>query len=73
MAEDFQKRVLRMLDVLAESSAEHGEVLRKHRSETAIGFDRVDWRFGRLETRVETIEIELRDFRAEFERRITPL
>lgn len=62
-----------MLDLLADNSAKHGVELRDHRRETATGFDRVDRRFGRLETHVEMIETELRDFRAEFERRIAPL
>jgi hypothetical protein len=45
-----------------------------------VGFDRVDRRFGNLENRIEsletevqTVKIDLRSFRGEFERRITPL
>ena len=57
------------------------------RTEMHSGFNRIDHRLGSLETRVENIETrventetnvvslgaELRSFRGEFERRITPL
>ena len=62
-----------MLDVLAEYAAELSGKLDEHRRETAMGFDRVDRRFGRLETRVEVIENDLLEFRAEFEKRVAPL
>jgi archaellum component FlaC len=43
------------------------------RDEVRVGFNRVDRRLGRLETRVEHIETDLGSFRGEFERRIAPL
>jgi hypothetical protein len=57
----------------------HGEI-GGLRNEMRTGFDRVDRRFGNLETRVEsletevqTVKVDLRSFRGEFERRIAPL
>jgi archaellum component FlaC len=43
------------------------------RAEVRVGFNRVDRRLGRLETRVERVDNDLASFRGEFERRIAPL
>ncbi len=74
-------------ELRAELRNETGGLRNELRNETAelrkemrTGFDRVDRRLGKLETRVEDLEtevkaqrVELRSFRGEFERRIAPL
>ncbi len=59
-------KILQLLDVLSVEVA-------GNRTEMRGGFNRVERRLGNLEVRVEDIATELRSFRAEFERRITPL
>jgi archaellum component FlaC len=59
-------------ELRGELSELRGE-LSELRAEVRVGFNRVDRRLGRLETRVEHIESDLGSFRGEFERRIAPL
>jgi archaellum component FlaC len=77
MNREVVAKILQMLDVISvevvttknELRAEMSEL----RDEVRVGFNRVDRRLGRLETRVEHIETDLGSFRGEFERRIAPL
>ena len=77
MNREVVAKILLMLDVISvevvttknELRAEMSEL----RDEVRVGFNRVDRRLGRLETRVEHIETDLGSFRGEFERRIAPL
>ena len=87
MSDETASKILALLDVLAievgagrndtrtldakvtSLSVETAEL----RTEMRAGFNRVDRRLGNLETRVEGVETELRSFRHEFERRISPL
>ncbi len=88
MADESQERIFALLDLLsvevaqgrkdvAEFRIEIRQELRNEigslRNEVRSGFERIDRRFGRLETRVEGVENEQRSFRLEFERRIAPL
>jgi hypothetical protein len=77
VADADQQKILVLLDLLAVQVAETREELRDEigtlRHEVRSGFERVDRRMGRLETRVESIKTEQRSFRREFERRIAPL
>jgi hypothetical protein len=88
MESETEAKILRLLDVISlEVAATRNELrdefrgeisgLRNEfsglRTEMRTGFNRVERRLGNLETRVEGVETDLRSFRAEFERRITPL
>ena len=88
MEDGVQAKIFQLLDVISiELAANRDEIrdeLRKEtgglRDEMRLGFSRVERRLGNLETRVEGletrvggVETELRSFRCEFDRRITPL
>lgn len=76
MAEEFQDKVIRMLDVLATEVASHAtrfDMIDKRFDAVDERFDRLERRFDRLESRVEGAETELRDFRGDFNRRVGAL
>lgn len=53
-------RIDKALDVVAIQVARTQACLEKHRSETAQHFERVDRRLGKIETRLETVEMQTR-------------
>lgn len=84
----MQAKMFQLLDVIAvevaahrvETAKQNADLRSELRTEMHSGFNRVERRLGNLETRVENIETnvavlgaDLRSFRGEFERRITPL
>jgi hypothetical protein len=73
MEDETTTKVLQLLDVISVEVAANRNETSELRSEMHAGFGRVERRLGKLEVRVETVETELRSFRAEFERRISPL
>ena len=80
MKNEAQAKILQLLDVVSVEVAANRNDVAGLRGETAelrnemrAGFSRVERGRGNLEIRVERVEIERRDFRSEFERRIAPL
>ena len=77
MEDGVQAKIFQLLDVISIELAANRDELRKEtaalRNEMRLGFGRVERRLGNLETRVEGVETELRSFRCEFDRRLTPL
>ncbi len=77
---ESEAKILQLLDVISVEVAANRHDTAELRNEMRTGFDRVDRRLGNLQTRVESLEIEvqtvkvdLRAFRGEFERRVAPL
>ncbi len=84
MNEDTGTRILKLLDVLSVNVAQgHAELRNDIRgldakvndldAKIGNGFERVERRLGKLESRIENVETEGREFRKEFERRVAPL
>ena len=74
--EEIHENVLALgikVDTRGGEALAHRQETNEMRRRMDSGFARIDRRLGRIETRVEDVEIELRAFRVDFEHRVTRL